>query len=60
MKRLTISVLLTAICAVAAVLSTPTQTVGAEGFEWVTDYDAGIKKAAAENKPIFLEFRCMP
>jgi len=48
------------LASVAALLSKPTQTVGAESFEWLTDYDAGLKRAAAENKPIFLEFRCMP
>jgi hypothetical protein len=60
MKRLTISLLLGVAALIAAVLADQTQTVEADGQEWITDYKAGLEKAAADKKPIFLEFRCMP
>jgi hypothetical protein len=60
MKRLAISLLLGVAALIAAALSSPPQTVEAEGFEWITDYKTGLEKARTEQKPIFLEFRCMP
>jgi hypothetical protein len=60
MKRLTSSLLLGVAALIAATLTSPPQTVDADGFEWITDYKTGIEKARTEQKPIFLEFRCMP
>jgi hypothetical protein len=40
--------------------STPSQPVDAGGFGWITDYKVGLEKARTEEKPIFLEFRCVP
>jgi hypothetical protein len=60
MKRLTLSLLLGVAALIAAALSSVPQTVEADGFEWITDYKAGLEKARADKKPIFLEFRCMP
>ncbi|MCA8917456.1 MAG: hypothetical protein KDB32_00045 [Planctomycetes bacterium] len=60
MKRLAITTLLGLAAVVAFALSGPPETVQASGVEWITDYKAGITKAREENKPIFLEFRCVP
>jgi hypothetical protein len=60
MKRLTLSLLLGLLALIAAAYSTTPDRAGADGHEWITDYNAGIEKAQAEKKPIFLEFRCMP
>jgi len=56
MKRTAFSLLL-ALAALTAWWATAPQPVEADGFEWITDYQEGLKKARAENKPIFLEFR---
>lgn len=55
MRHLTLLVLF----AVTAVLSLTTQSpeVQAEGVVWLTDYNAALKQAATDDKPIFLEFR---
>lgn len=60
MKRMAVSLLLTLAMIGAWWASTPPETVDAGGFEWITDYKAGLEKARAEDKPIFLEFRCVP
>lgn len=56
MKRTAFSLLL-ALAALTAWWATAPQPVEAEGFEWITNYQEGLKKAREENKPIFLEFR---
>ncbi|MBX3459364.1 MAG: hypothetical protein KF696_05250 [Planctomycetes bacterium] len=50
---------LLALCAVAVALSLTTidRTAEAAGVVWLADYNAALKQAADENKPIFLEFR---
>lgn len=55
MRHLTLLLLI----AVTAVLSLMTQPpdAQAEGVVWLTDYKAALKQAAAEDKPVFLEFR---
>ena len=57
MKRTAFSLLLALATIAAWWASTPPQPVSAGGFEWVTDYKAGLEKARTEEKPIFLEFR---
>lgn len=60
MRRIAFTLLLFAF-AVAGVFATASdEQVNAAGQEWLTDYKAGLEKARAENKPIFLEFRCVP
>ena len=60
MKRLALTVLLGCAAVVAFILASPPQTVEADGVEWITDYKAGLEQARVEDKPIFLEFRCVP
>ncbi|MBZ0137709.1 MAG: thioredoxin family protein [Planctomycetes bacterium] len=60
MKRVATTLLLFALAVAGLVATTPTDHVSAGGQEWLTDYQAGLERARAENKPIFLEFRCVP
>jgi hypothetical protein len=57
MKRMAFSLLLALAAVTGWLASTPPRTVDAGGFEWITDYKAGLEKARTEEKPIFLEFR---
>ena len=60
MKRMAFSLLLALVAVTGWLASTPSQPVDAASFEWITDYKAGLEKARTEEKPIFLEFRCVP
>ena len=60
MKKLSLSLAACVAALVAAIATSQPQTIEADGFEWITDYKQGLEKAAAEKKPIFLEFRCLP
>lgn len=60
MKRVACTLLLFAFAIAGSFATAPGEEVSAAGHEWLTDYKAGLEKARAENKPIFLEFRCVP
>ena len=57
MKRMAFSLALALAMTALWWAATPPQTIDAAGFEWVTDYQAGLTKARDEDKPVFLEFR---
>lgn len=60
MRRFAVSALLFVLAIAGSFASAPDENIQAAGQEWFTDYKAGLEKARAENKPIFLEFRCVP
>lgn len=46
----------TAIALMVVLAACESETGGAGKVDWVTDYDAGMEKAKAENKPVMLVF----
>ncbi len=38
-------------------VATPSTPVSAEGDVWLTDYQAALKQAKADNKPLLVRFR---
>ena len=60
MRRIALTLLLFAVAVGGYMAAATEEPVSAAGHEWITDYKAGLEKAKAEDKPIFLEFRCVP